>query len=107
MRMRPSGDIVQVYDIANGMATIFNKAQFMTSDQGWMQIKVNKLVPMEFPLHNVDTVSQTMKNKAKKRLHLEDATWKTSDGELWKHENLEDAITHELELMEKVTVQND
>ena len=81
MRLRPSGDIVQVYDIANGVATVFNKAQFMISDQGWMQVKVNKLVPMEFELHNVATTSQTMKNKAKKRMHLEDATWKTSDGE--------------------------
>lgn len=101
MRLRPSGDIVQVYDITDGMATIFNKAQFMTSDQGWQKIKVSKLVPMEFELHNTDTVSQTTKNKAKKRMHLEDATWKTSDGELWRHENIDDAIAHELELMEK------
>ena len=101
MRLRPAGDIVQVYDITDGIATIFNKAQFMTSDQGWQKIKVSKLVPMEFELHNTNVISQTTKNKAKKRMHLEDAVWKTSDGELWKHENIDDAIAHELELMDK------
>ena len=99
MRLRPNGSIVKVYDITDGMATIFDKEQFMKSDQGWVKVKVNKLVPMEFELHNSTTTSQTTKNKAKKRMHLEDATWKTSDGKLWSHDIIEDAIAHEIELM--------
>ena len=103
MRLRPSGKLVKVYDITDGMATIFDKEQFMKSNQGWVKVKVNKLVPKEFELHNNAIISQTTKNKAKKRMHLEDATWKTSDGMLWSHNVLEDAITHEIELMNKET----
>ena len=101
MRLRPSGDIVKVYDIHDGMATIFNKAQFMVSDQGWSKVKVTKLVPMEFELHCKDVISNTSKNKARKRMKLLDATWMTSDGIHWEHEEIETAIEHELMLMDK------
>lgn len=101
MRLRPSGSIVKVYDIHDGMATIFDKEQFMKSDQGWSKVKVSKLVPMEFELHCQDVISNTSKNKARKRMHLEAATWKTSDGIEWDHSEIETAIEHELMLMEQ------
>ena len=43
----------------------------------------------------------TKKNKAKARMQLVNATWETSDGVLWSHCVLEDAIAHEIELMDK------
>ena len=107
MQLRPSGELVKVYDITDGQATIWSDGQFHQCNSGWMKIKVSRLVPVEYPLNSQNHTSKTQKNKAKSRMHLEDATWKTSDGELWKHENIEDAIAHELELMEKETIEND
>lgn len=101
MQLRPSGEIVKVYDITDGQATIWSDSQFHNCNGGWMKVKVNRLVPQGYPLNSQDHTSKTQKNKAKSRMHLEDAVWKTSDGELWKHENIDDAIAHELELMEK------
>ena len=105
MQLKPSGEIVKVYDITDGQATIWSEAQYNQCNGGWLKIKVNKLVPLGYPLNSKHHTSKTQKNKAKSRMHLEDATWKTSDGVLWKHENLEDAITHELELMEKEKIE--
>lgn len=99
MQLRPHGEIVKVYDITDGQATIWSDAQFHQCNNGWMKIKVSRLVPNEYPLNSKHHTSKTQKNKAKSRMHLEDATWKTSDGQLWKHENIDDAIAHELELM--------
>lgn len=101
MRVRPSGSIVRVYQIIDGVATVFDKEKFMRDNQGWNKVKVNKLVPMDLPLYNDTVVSQTAKNKAKKRMHLEDATWKTSDGKLWSHADIDMAVEHELTLMEQ------
>ena len=99
MRLRPDGEIVRVYSITGDMATIWCESQFIKADQGWKQVRVTKLVPMDYDLHNTDTISKTQQQKAKKRLHLEDATWKTTDGQLWSHEDLPKAIEHERELM--------
>lgn len=101
MQLRPSGELVKVYDITDGQATIWSDSQFIQCNGGWMKVKVNRLVPVEYPLNNKNYVSKTQKNKAKSRMHLEDAIWKTTDGQLWKHENLDEAVAHELELMDK------
>lgn len=101
MRLKKSGNVVKVYDITNGVATIFNPEMYIKNNNGWDQVALKRLVPMEYPVNNDTYITQTTKNKAKKRMHLEDAVWKTSDGELWKHENIDDAIAHEIELMEK------
>ena len=100
MRLRPNGEIVRVYAIENEIATIFNPSQFMKSDQGWQRISVKKLVPVDYELHNAQTVSKTQKNKAKNRIKLIDAVWETSDGIKWEHKYLESAISHELVLMD-------
>lgn len=99
MQLRPNGDIVKVYDITDGQATIWADFQFINCNSGWMKVKVGRLVPVEYPLNSKNYVSKTQKNNAKSRMHLEDATWKTSDGLLWEHKNIDDAIAHELELM--------
>ena len=100
MRLRPGGDIVRVYEIKDGEALVFNKAKFMKDNQGWMKVKVNKLVPMDFELYNKDMPSATKQNKAKKRMKIESAVWLTSDGKRWPHEDLELAIAYEINLME-------
>lgn len=99
MQLKPNGELVKVYDITDGQATIWSESQYHQCNNGWMKIKVSRLVPQEYPLNSKNHASKTQKNKAKSRMHLEDAIWKTSDGQLWKHENIDDAIAHELELM--------
>ena len=55
---------------------------------------------MDFPLNSKDYVSKTKKNKAKARMQLLDATWRTTDGRLWNHSDIDAAVDHELALME-------
>ena len=63
-------------------------------------VKISQLVPMDFPVDCRGYVSKTRKNKAKSRLRIVDATWKTTDGTIWKHKDIDKAIQHELEIMD-------
>jgi hypothetical protein len=54
---------------------------------------------MDFPINNKDYISKTKKNKAKDRMKLIEATWQTSDGNLWNHSDIDSAVEHELFLM--------
>lgn len=95
------------------MALIFNpNAINPNSNNPWSYVKVSSLVPLEFAdmVKNNVSNSKTKRNKAKGRMQLIEATWQTSDGYLWDHKVIDDAIAHELELMEKEkneTIQND
>lgn len=99
MRMRKNGIVVRVYDISNGIATIFNPEMYQKNNNGWMNVKISQLIPLDFPFNNKEYVSKTQKNKAKSRLQLVDAVWQTTDDVLWEHKNIENAIQHELEIM--------
>ena len=107
MQLRPDGGICKVYDITDGLATIWSDSLFAQCDCGWMKVKVSRLVPVDYPLHNNKFTSKTQKHRAKGRMHLEEATWKTSDGLLWEHKNLEEAIAHEIALMEAEKGENE
>lgn len=100
MRMRKNGIVVRVYDISNGVATIFNPEMYQKNNNGWMNVKVSQLVPMDFPVNCREYVSKTRKNKAKSRLRLVDATWESTDGAIWQHKDIEKAIQRELEIMD-------
>lgn len=99
---------VRVYSFATvdskPMALIFNpNAMNSNSNNPWSYVKVSTLIPLEFAdmVKNSVSNSKTKRNKAKGRMQIIDAIWETSDGESWRHENIEDAIAHELELMNK------
>ena len=99
---------VRVYSFATidgkPMALIFNPNEINPScNNPWSYVKVSSLVPLEFAdmVKNNTSNSKTKRNKAKGRMQILDATWQTSDGATWKHEDIEYAIAHELELMEK------
>lgn len=100
MRMRKSGNVVRVYDISNGVATIFNPEMYQKNNNGWVNVKVSQLVPMDFPADCREYVSKTRKNKAKSRMRLVDAVWEASDGTVWEHKDIDKAIQHELEIMD-------
>jgi hypothetical protein len=103
---------VRVYSFATidnkPMALIFNPNAIINP---WSYVKVSSLMPLEYAyaVQGDAYVSKTKRNKAKGRMKILEATWQTSDGNTWSHENIEDAIAYELELMakEKETVQND
>lgn len=111
MFSKKENEVVRVYDISPSrinesysVATIFIPSKLTVNyDVCWKTVKMTTLIPIEFKdayLQQLPT-SKTQKNKAKQRMQLVDATWKTSDGIMWEHKNIEDAIVHELELMEK------
>jgi hypothetical protein len=101
MRLRKTGETVRVYAIApsENIATIFSASQYTKTNNGWQKIKLSQLVPMDFPINNKDYISKTKKNKAKDRMKLIEATWQTSDGNLWNHSDIDAAVEHELFLM--------
>lgn len=101
MRLRKTGETVRVYAInpPENIATIFSASQYTKTNNGWQKIKLSQLVPMDFPINNKDYISKTKKNKAKDRMKLIEATWQTSDGNLWNHSDIDAAVEHELFLM--------
>lgn len=101
MRLRKTGETVKVYaiDPSENIATIFSTSQYTKTNNGWQKIKLSQLVPMDFPINNKDYISKTKKNKAKDRMKLIEATWQTSDGNLWNHSDIDAAVEHELFLM--------
>lgn len=99
MKKRKNGEIVRVYHIFENMATTFSPALYKSKGNGWERLKLTQLIPIDMPIENNEVISQTEKNKAKKRMKILNATWLTSDKEMWTHENIEKAIEHEVELM--------
>lgn len=107
MRLKKTGEVVRVYDITDGVATIFDPSLYQKQNNGWSKVKASQIVPLDFPLNSKDYVSKTKKNKAKARMQLLDATWRTTDGRLWNHSDLDAAVDHELGLMESEASQNE
>lgn len=99
MRLRPDGREVKVYAINGDKALIFDPVSHMRDQGGWKAIKLNKLVPMDYPVYTEHQIASEALKKAKERLELIDATWKTSDGQLFKHDEKAEAIKVELSLM--------
>lgn len=100
MRFKKTGEVVRVYDITNGVATIFDPSLYQKQNNGWTMVKASQVVPMDFPLNSRDYISKTKRNKAKSRMQLLNATWRTTDGRLWNHSDITSAVKHELKLME-------
>ena len=65
---------------------------------GWITIKRNRLIPVDYAEMFISGMSKTEKNKIKERLILTNAWWKTTDGKVF--DNLDNAIEHEKNLME-------
>lgn len=105
MYYRDANVDVEVYqfDMLNSKALIYNP-QLAGAHQGngWVQVKFSRLIPYpEAEIYKIEGMSKTKRNKAKSRLTLAYAEWVSSDGSIYDHNHLEDAIKHELELMEK------
>ena len=53
MKMRPEGQVVKVYsiDVKSNSAQIFDPESYMKNQGGWKKIKLNKLVPLGYPIY--------------------------------------------------------
>lgn len=112
MTERNTGNIVRVYqflvDNGNPKALVFDPAfAGKQNGNGWRFLTMKTLIPKDYAGEDGKFQSKTIKNKAKDRMTLVDAIWRCTDGTEFKHADLEQAITHELELMEKERKSNE
>ena len=103
MKLRKTGETVRVYNFSTDgttyLATIYSPSLAgKQQGNGWQTVKVSALVPLDFWIED-GFCSKTKKNKIKSRLKLISAEWQCTDGTVYTHEYLDDAIKHEAELM--------
>lgn len=104
MIYRKTGESVRVYDISVVDGTHSSAVIYIPSlagkqnGNGWQTVKTSALVPPEFWVDN-SFCSKTKKNKIKSRLKLITAEWQCTDGTIFTHDHIEDAITYEAKLM--------
>ena len=101
MRLKKSEQVVRVYSIQDNMALVFDPERYKKQNNGWEKVKVSSLVPLDYPVNSDQYISKTQKNKARQRMWLTSAIWLTTDGKEWAHEDYEEAINHEIELMKR------
>lgn len=104
MKDKKTGRVVDVYSIKHKdgkmIAIVFDLIKYRDTNNGWDKIPLKKLVPMDTPSRN-EIPSKNRINKIKRRLKIESAIWKTSDGQLFTHDHIDDAIKHEEMIMEQ------
>lgn len=98
---KKSTNIVEAVDFySDGTVLIYDpNLGARQNGNGWITVKRNRLIPADYAEMFVSGMSKTEKNKIKERLTLVEATWATSDGNLYN--NIDIAIEHEKELMNK------
>lgn len=103
MIYRKTGELVRVYGTAGKdgrlFATIYRPSLAgRDPSNGWETVKMTALIPPEFWV-NEGFCTKTKKNKIKSRLKLISAEWQCTDGTIFTHEYLDDAIAYEAGLM--------
>lgn len=103
MKFRKTGETVRVYnvcvDAGVSYATIYSpNLAGKQGGNGWQTVKMGTLVPLDFWTDD-GFCSKTKKNKIKSRLKLITAEWQCTDGTVFTHEYLDDAIAYEAKLM--------
>lgn len=78
---------------------------YMASQQngnGWQRRKLARLIPYpDADIFKLGIQSKTEYNKAKSKLKLLDAEWQTEDGLVFDHAHINDAVEHQLALMQE------
>ena len=105
MKLRKTGETVRVYNVSiidkKSYATIFVPSFAGQHGNGWQFVKISSLIPIDLWAAQFDGGfrSNAKQPNIKSRLKLISAEWQCSDGLVFTHEHLEDAINHEAELM--------
>lgn len=66
---------------------------------GWVRVKMSRLVPYPYAEAYKTGMSKTERNKIKSMLKLSYAEWTCTDGSIFSHDKLEDAIAHQATLI--------
>lgn len=106
MVFKSTGERVRVYAIHNdgpnrSVATVFVPsfaAKSKNAGNAWQTVQMSRLIPVDC-WDGEAFISKNEKNKIKSRLKLISAEWECTDGTIYKHENLEEAIEYERALM--------
>lgn len=96
---------VEVYsfDMANGNKTALCYVPTLAGQQsgnGWITCKVTYLIPYPHAESYKNGQSKTERNKIKSMLTLSYAEWTCTDGTVYDHDHLDDAIAHQKILIE-------
>lgn len=96
LKYKSTGEEVEVYGFyetgGRMRAVIFDYQEYDKSGNGWKNVGVSKLLPLDVEPRDIQTI-------ARSKVTLWQAFWSTTDGVRWPV--LEDAINHEIELMKK------
>lgn len=105
MKEKKSGRIVDVYGFRNNkagklVAVVFDLVKYRDYGSGWDQILLKNLVPIDVPSRE-DITTKTEVNRIKARLKIHTATWQATDGKLFDHKNMDEAIEYERQPMKQ------
>ena len=92
---------VRVYCVkSDGTAMIWSDGVARKQNgSGWETVLLKHLVPLD-KKDLLGVPSKSLRNRAKERLKIVSATWRGSDGTLYDHSELNEAIEHEIILLE-------
>ena len=95
-------DVYEIKNVDNKLSAIcFIPAIAGQQDgQGWMRVKMSKLIPYPHAEIYKTGQSKTQRNKIKSMLKLTYAEWTCTDGTVFDNEHLDDAIQYQAKLME-------
>ena len=104
MYVRKTGRRYEVYgyDPCTKQAICYDPSQASTNGgNGWTRVPMKTLIPEAYvDKTNFVFRSKTERNEIKSKLKLVSAIWETEDGQQFAHENIEEAIAHQKELMD-------
>lgn len=95
---------VDVYyiDYEKKIATCFSPLIYQQQNgNGWFTTKLSKLIPYPYAETYKTGMSKTEHNKIKSMLTLTWAEWTCTDGSVYDHAHLEDAIQHQAKLIKE------
>ena len=96
MRIKKTGDGVEVYGFVNDKAVCFDLGKYKCQNQGMFLTNLKALVPYDAYVKKETGIG---KASAKARVKLMSAVWACTDGEQFTCH--EDAIDHEVQIMLK------
>ena len=96
MRMKKTGDGVEVYGFVNDKAVCFDLGKYKNQNQGMFLADLKALVPYDAYVKKETGIG---KASAKARVKLMSAVWVCTDNTMFTYH--EDAIDHEIQIMLK------
>lgn len=96
MRMKKTGDGVEVYGFVNDKAVCFNLGKYKCQNQGMFLTDLKALVPYDAYVKKENKIGT---GSAKARVKFVSAVWACTDGEMFDCQ--EAAIDHEVQIMLK------